>query len=736
MIKRKILKGGTRRNTIESYDDFMADADTPSSAATTVDEFDVEEPIIKRPAKVSKKSASKEKSLPLQFLDNFLTDFTVDELAAKRTVETIYGSSSSFSYTFRCLAETLFTNECDKPLILSFTKAMAAVADEYFLRNLVVGAISPKKFVTSDSASLDASTLKNYEFLLVGTIKKLKDVMSLDANIFGWHKIMSWVRCLLLDGLSRELRSLVSSFFDEKDTIVDTILCGLSRFKDVISKLSNCAEGSKPKSKGSRKNKNAFGIQDCLEVMDQILDLFAFLRHVQRVVATAVANRSESEGLPALLEAIELELGIPSDVGTMNGVFPDTNGPCAAVKTSSGMDVDGPNVNAEGHQEFSIDYKVECVKLLLSNDCCGCLSDADLLSECDFLRQKFDNIYQSFAEYRQRQKEHQAELIKKSKLKRDAITYVLSRLSESESPSAPAVIRHPYYVVGIPPSKCTEEMLRRCGRKLKTLLHPDTEHDPEWKPRAEQAFKEASVALEKCAAMGGALPNYGHMRMGVQPPYAAFIGLVAQSDVESNSPSAAVSASESAIEAPTLTLLPPFMVSCIESKSGSISVSVDPSLFSMNGFKKLGNNKHLVVYMYRPTHGEEPAALRIHQSYIYGMKRVQLPETTNGKHVSVKIDAVQPIAFGSAWRYFVGVQVVGDLGASLVSWRSVYVELATKGRTASHVSKLLSTFEGAPFVNQGLLQGHLGRCRDGAKADAEAFLLDCAKSAQRWADIQ
>ncbi|KAK1442214.1 hypothetical protein BgAZ_402440 [Babesia gibsoni] len=732
MLKRKLLKGGQRRNTIDSDEDgdYVLDEATPSSTATTADGMDIEEPIMKRPAKSPKKLKQKNKDISTQFLDSFITEFTVDELAAKRTVETIYSSSGSFSYTFRCIEEALFAADSNRNLMLSFIKALAAVADEKLLDSILRdGGNSQKKKAATDVLPTDKCTSGNYQFLLIGTVRRLKDLLSLEEGSVGWERIMSYTKCFL-GGLSREVRSLISSFFCEKDVTAETISTGLSRFKEIISTMKDSEDTEKRR---PRATKGKFGLAECVDVMNQIMQLHAFMAKAHRAVATAVANRAESDGIAAMVEAIESELCI---AGCMTPAGNQLKNGRTQVSPANAMEIDEQNYTSETGNDVGIDYKVECIKLLLSDGCFSCLNEQDMPSESDFLRQKLGNMCFSFEETRQRQREQQAEVARKCKLKRDAVTYVLTRVSESTSQNAPNNIRHPYYILGIPPSKCNEDSLRKWGRKLKTLLHPDTEHDPEWKSRAEQAFKEASVALEKCASLGGVMPNHSHMRLGALPPYAAFIGMIAQAETEGNQSNSGDQAVGNVIEAPTLNLMPSFAASCMDSKSGSINISVDPSIFTMNGFKKLGSNKQMVVYMHRPVHGDEPTALRIHQSAIYAIKRISIPESAHGKHINTKMDAVQPIVFGTVWKYFVGIQIVGDLGASLVSWRSVYVELSTKGRTVAQIGKLLATFEGAPFVNQSMLQGALHNCHEGQRSVAEAFLHDCTKEAQRWAEVQ
>ncbi|GIX66348.1 DnaJ domain containing protein, putative [Babesia caballi] len=652
-VKRKLVRGGARRVSVDSEDESEVQVTSPvSPCASTTDGEESDEPFSKRAATASELSG-RGKSVPMQFLECFLTNFSPEELAAKRTVETIYSGS---------------------------------------------GPCPP---------GVPLSTLRNYELLLVGAVRKLGSALSVDANAVGWRKVMCSLRCLVVEGLGRELRALLSSLCSDGGTANEAFLPGLERLQVMIRTLGSVYESQGEKRERGSEMKERCNIAECLDVLEQIKGLLTYLRSVHRLVATTIANRPESEGLECLLRRAECVLGIGEESGGEECV--SKGGICIG-------------------EECGFCYgRVECVKLLLSEESCKCLCEGEVVSESNFVRQKFESICSAFEEQRRRQREEQAEVARKSKLKRDAISYVLARVSECESPSAPGNIRHPFYILGIRPSRCNEGLLRKWGRKLKTLLHPDTEHDPEWKALAERAFKEASLALEKCATFNGAARSYVGLRIVDNPPFAAFIGLSPSSEGEaeasasSSSSSCSSSSCDNIVTAPSVVIIPSFVVSCMESKAGALNVLLDPSVFSQPRFTKLGKNKQVVVYVHRPVHCDEPSAFCVSRVSVSDVRRVPLPDSTQSKQLSIKVDAVQPIMFGSAWRYFVGVQLVGDQGASLVAWRSIYVELASKGRTASHVCKLLGTFLGASFVNQSVLQSHMSRCREGVKTEAESF---------------
>ncbi|CDR93721.1 DnaJ domain containing protein, putative [Babesia bigemina] len=734
--KRKLLRGGGRRLSQDSDDETLEERfNAASPSATTADSIDSDAPSMKRAATARHKVRFSPRLMSAKFLESFITHFSPEELAAKRTVETIYKSSSSFSYTYHSLQQSLFSGKFDSAALLSFFKALSVVADEQVLRSLLSSNTARANVDKAKPSPVASSTLRNYEVLLVGAVKKLQEVLVVDHSATGWRMLMSCLRCLVLDGLLPEMRSLFKMLFGDSELGYEKLRKYLEQLKGMVKSLDFDIPPATDKAKRRCVVDGNPNVAECLGVVDQIAEILSYLRGVFRNVTTAVANRPESEGLESLLQAAESHLVAPQGKSVDSGAHSSPSNSRAAHVDGSAQEAAGAASEDDG---VNVDFKVECLRLLLSVDCCSSLGDVDL-PDSGFIREKFEHICTVFDENRRRQREQQAEMAKKSKLKRDAVSYVLARVAESESASAPPGIRHPFYILGIPPSRCSEEVLRKCGRKLKTLLHPDTEHDAEWKAMAERAFKEASLALEKCAAMGGAIHNSVGLRMGTQPPFAAFIGLVAASSGDEEPSSTAAAAAQSSanvLVAPSLVLMPSFTLSCMDSKAGSIAVSLDPSLYSMSGFSKLGKNKHLVVYMHRPMHGDEPSSFRVHPTCVFDVRRVAVPESSHGKQICVKMDAVQPIVFGSAWRYFVGVQLEGDLGSSLVTWRGVYVELATKGRTSSHVCKLLNTYVGAPFVNQSALRSHMERCREGVKADAELFLHECARSAQRWADGQ
>ncbi|EDO06749.1 uncharacterized protein BBOV_IV003880 [Babesia bovis T2Bo] len=702
--KRRLINTSRRRLCVDSDDEMQVDKCPPASAsATTTDGLDSDEPYVKRHAKTPKWANRKSKSITTQFLDNFLVDFTPDELAAKRTVEVIYGSSGSFSYTFKSLQESLFSSRGENDLILKFLKALSAVADEYFLLDVLSTGEKVETLSTAPNKSpIVTSTITNYGLLLKGVVRRLESVIKIDLNASGWHKIDSMVKCFLLDGLLPELRSLILSYFDETNAGIDEVLYSLRRVNELAITLDlayeNVDEGMEPAGSGK------LNAELCIGLTNRITEFITYLRDARKIIAMAVINRPESEGLESLIKVIEIQLGIKQNLSAVDAV--------------------------------SLHTKVETIRLILSSENSKFFGDSDLSLDSAFIRQKFENICLAFEEQKRKQQEEQAELMKRCKLKRDAIRYILARVSEVENPNTSLGIKHPGYIVGIPPTKCNNETLRKCGRKLKTLLHPDTEHDLEWKERAEHAFKEASLALEKCANYYTSI-HTSSLKMPIQPPFAAFIGLTPGSEPSGQpNPESNLSDTDNILTQPTLLLLPVFALNCMDRKVGSLSIVMDPSTFTLSGFSKLGKNKRMIVYLHRPTHGDEPSSFKVDRSCVSEVKRISLPEAVHGKHLTARVDAVQPIIFGNAWRYFVGVQLVGDIGASPVVWKSIYVELATKGRTVAQVGTLLSTFTGASFIDQDILQSHIARCRDGSKVDGESFLQDCARAAQRWADEQ
>ncbi|KAK2198086.1 Chaperone J-domain superfamily [Babesia duncani] len=689
MIKKKLFKGGFKRKTLESSDEEEEEVitdhqDNLAFGDTTTFDGDHDSPLFEKRVQNNyndKTGRIRNVNIPRQFLEAFLVDFNGEDLAAKRTVETIYRASGSFSYTYRSLEEAFESNDS---ILKPFFKAMACIADEVYL----VERLHSSK---SSNGAVDPVILTSLQALFQQRMKSVIDKVNIDPTLTGWKRLVASVKCFFSSGLAKEIKASSGS------NGADDFNKNIEEIRSTISNLISVSEfQNSTKSKRKKLEMGPDNLQEWLSSMDEIANVFNFLRHCYQSLFDIVEKCQESDTLQRVIDTFETDLKLENNVDIVE--------------------------------------KVEALQILMRDEARGCLSDQ--VMENDYVPARFADMIEQYQQEMQRKNQQSDELAKKLKQKRESVAYILQRVEECNKPNLAPCFNHPFYILGIPPKIATKEVLRRCGRKLKTLLHPDTEQDVNFKLLAERGFKEAADALEKATTLVENNVNTRGFRMGPAAPFASFIGLPLESEADAGGPNVDLRGNVATL-APTLMLVPRFDLRCDDSKTGSITVSMDPyDLFENGASQHLGRNKCMHVYLHRPVHGDEPVCLTVNADLICSTQKVSIPDSGKLRTVTAKFEAVQPMVIGSAWKYFVGVQISSDRGTSVISWKSIYIELVQKGRTANQLIKLLSTFEKAPFIDQILLDYKVQALRGNpnSKAEAEIFLIECSKLAMRWAE--
>ncbi|EAN34256.1 hypothetical protein TpMuguga_01g01018 [Theileria parva strain Muguga] len=674
-------------------------------------------------------------SLTRQFLNSFLVDFTEDELAAKRTVETIYNASRSFSYTYRSLHEAFFTKSTQLTTLLPFVKAISSVADTAILLSTMNSKNSSTNTNTTNTSNNKSSTnannvngkvdpvssgvLMNYELIMLGIFRKfylkLHEFESLEGNR-TWEKVLELMEALLKDGVFKELRGLFSQVYNIEQMNYGDFKRYLTDFRLYLTHLQ---DELYPKSGNKRKLASvseSFSLQNCIDFINFINRELDNLRKLLLNVVKHVMNTPVTDSLTSILNKLSNNFNDPDKANSASG--------------------------GSGGQVEDEKCILKCVNMLLEEESLFYVVDGQIEHNVNMCLEKYNNMYKAYEEEVRRRSDAVSEFEKKRKFKRDSVQYVLDRLAEVNSPTLANNFKNPFYTVGLSPKLCTKESFRKYAKKLKMLLHPDTEHDADWKQKAEKAFKEASLALDQCVKL---LETFSASlyRVGPAPPYLSHLNIVLPpnstfyTSTSSNTTTNESTPSDEDTKAKEVQLVyfPEFSLRCDDQKVGSLSVEVDlTSLVDRKIWQSMGKNRQIIMYVLRPLH-YEPYTIQLPSEMISSTQKLKLTDNPINKTPILKVEAVQPIRFGTSWKYFVGVKISGEMGSTLVSYKSLFIELPSKGRTINHITKLLKTFTNASFIDQNSLQLRLNAVKEtNSKAEAEKFLIECTKLAQKWAD--
>ncbi|UKK00761.2 hypothetical protein MACK_000835 [Theileria orientalis] len=678
--------------------------------------------------KLDDESSKSQTSLSKQFLSNFMLEFTEDELAAKRTVETIYSATGSFAYTYRSLDDAFFSRSTSFNTLMPFVKALASVADESMLLKILEE--SKRNREVSASGPPDKSLLMNFELILLGHFRPIKAKLTeyMGAKFpLSWKELNEFMTVLFKNGILTELNTFFTNVYGIYEIYMEDFKRYLMDLRMYVMRLNECLTAEEKKAK-KQKISSLYSLHDCVDIINFISTQLDSMRKVYVLLVKNIMNAPVTDNLEKVLVALEKDLTSQSLLKKEEGEVSD---------------------------------KVSCIRMLLDEDSIKFLGSASLVSDNGVCRDKFNVFFTAYQEELQRKTDESSEFQKKKKFKRDSVQYVLDRLEELKSNTLPANCKNPFYTVGIAPKLCNQDTIKKCSKKLKTLLHPDTEHDPEWKQKSETAFKEASLALYQCVNLIDTF-SATMSRVGPVPPYLSHLGLTLTDDagyVKTNTnyqdqsstagPASGATTTASAAAGPpgsagtkasdaleSLYLyFPDFTIRSEDAKVGALSVELDLSnLIEGKVWQGLGKNKYVSLFVHRPLHNE-PLTVHVPPEMVSSHLRFPLSEPVKNKTPIFKVDAVQPIQFGNSWKYYVGVNVCGERGSTLVSWRPVFIELSSRGRSVSHVTRLLNTFVNASFVSQTVLQEKLKSIKgNSSKAEAERFLIECTKKAQSWAD--
>ncbi|CCF73846.1 hypothetical protein BMR1_02g03470 [Babesia microti strain RI] len=637
---------------------------------TELDDFTIESS--------SKEQLTDEKLLKSKqkFVDNFIYDFTEEELAAKHTLETIFKKCHSFGYTYKCIKEAL---DLDPVQIGYFAKAIAVVADLQLIelnksQNVFdtnfhePSANDDKKNILIDSPTeYETDGHSNVEFFQQ---KEQSFYQSLDA-----------VLCNLVQNTHIPIPMDTDGKYNinDVDWYVNQLECG------VLSKLLPFGQEFLHNIIKITKSNN---IGNLLKFSQESNFLIYTLQRGNGIIThwiSKILNKSETSGT-SLFDNSEIEW-------------------------------------QEANNRNCIDVLIKLFDLAASvhND----------IQSYEMARDKLKRLEKIENESIEHKRKLESDRIRKLNSKRNAVTFILERRSEYDKLSANSKMKHPFYILGQDVRKSSVSSLKRFSKKLKSLLHPDTETDPQWKEKCENSFKEASLALDLCMEL---LKNPTKLSHCTNGPIIDFFDNDLKADT--NAHTANINHVNSYHDLysnsnpfnVTYMIIPDFTVECIDTKIGTLQITIDMTLISQKIFT---GNIYFNVLVHRPVHGDEPITIIPNIDKLSFWKKVDILFTNSNFHTTT-VEAVQPINFGGMKKYFVGVQIGGKMGSSLIKWKSIYVELEKKGRNAKQMEILLNTFVGAPFVSKGHSQ-MVNSIRDN-KDKMERYLNECIEAAQRWAN--
>ncbi|KAF8821407.1 hypothetical protein IE077_004338 [Cardiosporidium cionae] len=365
----------------------------------------------------------------------------------------------------------------------------------------------------------------------------------------------------------------------------------------------------------------------------------------------------------------------------------------------------------------------------------------------------------------------------KLKEKHEAVNYVLDRISEAHHfgnhPTIPNQKHFLYYfyVIGIDPTRVDISTFDKIGRKLKSLLHPDSlpqEVDKTNADRRAEAFKMVNTAVEECKQeiKRGIPRTINNWKLPPEPPYVKELLLQhlgmrfkesckfsdetrsknASKDtswesknsrpkpVEATKCTAEFASSNSSFPEPQLQWLPNFSLICTNKQSCELKINLLP-----NHPPEAIAGKNVYVYTLRPMHRRAPPASAPPNPRIVCTAVVHTFEMLSTDHFIITSEGgIQPWELGTAKKYWIGVQCVykrsnGETAATQICWKSIEIKLE-KELSLDSILTLLDTFSEAEFINQAELQGVLQLSKRMPIPSLKGLLDAYCKKGREWAD--
>ncbi|EAA18231.1 hypothetical protein [Plasmodium yoelii yoelii] len=375
------------------------------------------------------------------------------------------------------------------------------------------------------------------------------------------------------------------------------------------------------------------------------------------------------------------------------------------------LDIDAPNEKTEETYDEVIN--------LLGNKM---TTNKDILGA----KNKLERIKISYDAEIQRKQQQEMEMLKKLEDKRKAVQFIIDRYDEYTWFDKNSPKKHSFYILGINPRNITEDQLKYFGKRLKHILHPDKEPNPEWKQKAESAFKEASLAILGCQKEFRT-KILKTLEPGPSAPYLSLIGIENNSQIPESQQNSQQNSSPSSNTTlpqyyPTHAYYPKFDLKCVDQKIGTILIDIKCPV-------QLGVIKKVIVYAHRPIYGTEPISLIPEDIYISCKNEIDVNIKNFNQNIEARIDYVQPLEIATSTKYYIGIQLIAERGTTMINWNSINITLH-KFSNKNIIKKLLLSFKNASFINQPQLNVILSNEN---KDDMTTFLNDCIAKAKSWA---
>ncbi|CAD2090189.1 conserved Plasmodium protein, unknown function [Plasmodium vinckei lentum] len=345
-------------------------------------------------------------------------------------------------------------------------------------------------------------------------------------------------------------------------------------------------------------------------------------------------------------------------------------------------------------------------------------------------KNKLERIKISYDAEIQRKQQQEMEMLKKLEDKRKAVQFIIDRYDEYTWFDKNSPKKHSFYILGINPRNITEDQLKYFGKRLKHILHPDKEPNPEWKQKAESAFKEASLAILGCQKEFKT-KILKTLEPGPPAPYLSLIGIENTSQTpespktsQQNLPSSSTTSPNTSLPQyyPTHAYYPKFDLKCVDQKIGTILIDIKCPV-------QLGVIKKVIVYAHRPIYGAEPISLIPEDIYISHKNEMDVNIKNFNQNIEARIDYVQPLEIAASTKYYIGIQLIAERGNTMINWNSIHITLH-KFSNKNIIKKLLSSFKNASFINQAQLNVTLSNEN---KDEMTTFLNECITKAKAWA---
>ncbi|CXI32902.1 conserved Plasmodium protein, unknown function [Plasmodium berghei] len=643
------------------------------------------------------------------YYENFIDELNDEELMYKKTVEDLFYIYKSFGFIYSIIKKAnLLLN---KESFDMFLKSLVSFIDELFIinpnifdqdfNNLNINYINKEdnSFQNKKKRKVDSeyiykvdnvndkqtgnnvdnsafpNNIENNNFMILISKRYIEELLKDISNI---NQEFSSTKCddflFIINNILKMKNNIIVDYAKNRiDKIKNTLSIGKHIFsQEEYIDISNNTNGSDEKSVRIYDY-----IDEMIKKLEQIEPTITSIIFKQNFWYKQIMNKSEYDSLNSVLN----------------------------------LDIDAPNEKTEETYDEVIN--------LLGNKM---TNNKDILGA----KNKLERIKISYDAEIQRKQQQEMEMLKKLEDKRKAVQFIIDRYDEYTWFDKNSPKKHSFYILGINPRNITEDQLKYFGKRLKHILHPDKEPNPEWKQKAESAFKEASLAILGCQKEFKT-KILKTLEPGPSAPYLSLIGIENNSQTpenqkifQQNSPPSSNTTLPQYY--PTHAYYPKFDLKCVDQKIGTILIDIKCPV-------QLGVIKKVIVYAHRPIYGAEPISLIPEDIYISCKNEIDVNIKNLNQNIEAKIDYVQPLEIATSTKYYIGIQLIAERGTTMINWNSINITLH-KFSNKNIIKKLLLSFKNASFINQPQLNTILSNEN---KDDMITFLNECIAKAKSWA---